>query len=375
VCTFPQSLRIIVPLVAVVLLSGCESNDRVASHNPGALPGRVRDVTPQLNASTYVAHGHLLERQGNFEHAAQQYRRAIELTPDLVTAHNRLGVTLNKLGEHREASSAFRQAILLQPDAVHLFNNLGFSLYLESRYEEAEATLKRALELDPNFTRARMNHGVVLAKLGRFDEALEDFLLSGPEADAYYNVAVLYTDDGQYVAAAAALERALQVDPQFAAARQQLRHISRMAAAEEEQNLALAAAEESVAMPLEADAPAADDAKDVEAQDAAAMEPDPSETAQDVTMAAAIEASVESPPTGAAEFTPALHRVLTDRGNWRAIADHLGALMTLGADAPLGGPLRITGTLGALIDGVLSDGPWYNPAIHRLAAWTHATTD
>ena len=186
-------------------------------------------VIPKLNASTYVAHGHLLERQGNFERAERQYREALKLTPNLTSARNRLGITLNKLGRHPEATAEFRTAAAQAPGSAHLLNNLGFSLHLEGKYDEAEEALSQALGLRPTFRRARMNRALVLAKLGRYDDAFADFCLTGTEADAHYNLAVMQAESREYAEAAHSLERALTLNPEFADARQQLRQIARLA--------------------------------------------------------------------------------------------------------------------------------------------------
>ncbi len=221
-------------LVAGVAAGGlfaCQANKPPT--NPGALPAAKTEAAPRLNASTYVAHGHLLEQQGDWAQAADRYRQALQLAPDLLVARNRLGITLNRLGRHREASTEFRAALERNPTAAFLHNNLGFSLYLEGNYAEAERALARAVELQPAFRRAQMNHGLALAKLGRDDEALAAFCVAGPRADAYYNLAVLQTEAGRYVDAVRALQEALQLNPEFDDARQQLREVARLAAAAE----------------------------------------------------------------------------------------------------------------------------------------------
>jgi tetratricopeptide (TPR) repeat protein len=191
-------------------------------------------VAPRLHASTFVAHGHLLEQQGDLEQAVEQYRRALEITPRLSAARNRLGITLHKLGRYCQAAAEFQAALAQQPTAAHLYNNLGFSLYLDGQYAEAEAAFSRAVELQPTFRRAHMNHGLVLARLGLDAEALAAFSLAGPRSDAYYNLAVVQADTQRYAAAARSLERALELNADFAAARSQLREIARLAAEEEE---------------------------------------------------------------------------------------------------------------------------------------------
>lgn len=228
------SVRRACAVVAGVVLCGlaaCEATKPQAA--PGALPARQMDAKPRLNASTYVAHGQLLERQGELERAADQYRQALVLTPDLVTAHNRLGITLNKLGQHAVATTEYRQALARHPKLAYLHNNVGFSLYLEQKYDEAERALATALELQPTFRRARMNHALVLARLERYADALQEFGRAGPETDAHYNLAVLQAVAGHYVDAVRSLDQALRLDPNFAEARDQLHQLVALAAAEE----------------------------------------------------------------------------------------------------------------------------------------------
>jgi Flp pilus assembly protein TadD len=264
---FVSRTGLLTAVVALSVLLACEGSQQ--ARNPGALPTGVKDIAPRLNASTYVAHGDLLERQGNFEQAILQYRQALELTPDLSAARTRLGITLNKLGRNTEASAEFREAVARTPNAAYLHNNLGFSLYLEGKYAEAETALAQAVKLQPTFRRAHLNRGVVLAKLGRYDDALAAFCLGGAEADAHYNLAVMQADAGRFAAAARSLEQALKLNPELAAARQELKDIARLAAAQEETERA-AVAQAAAAEQEMAAAPTASATEDV--QMAAAVE-------------------------------------------------------------------------------------------------------
>lgn len=207
---------------------GCQSPQQTVRTKPGELPESLGadGAQPRLSATTYFAHGHLLERQGQYDRAAAQYAAALKLRPEFVTARNRLGITLNKLGKHAEATQAFEAAIARNPGSAYLYNNLGFSLYLENRLTESERALQRALELRPTFSRARMNRGVVLAKLGRFDEAFGEFTLVGSEADAYYNLAMIQADAGHYPQAQRSLEAALARNPAFEPARIKLAEVA-----------------------------------------------------------------------------------------------------------------------------------------------------
>lgn len=226
-------------------LTGCQQE--LARNAPGALPTpKAEDLTPKnVNATTLFAHGHLLERQGEFDRAMMQYQRALELKPDFVTARNRLGITLNKVGKHDEATAQFRQAIEAQPNSAYLLNNLGFSLYLQGQHAESLGILKRAVEISPDFSRARMNYAVALAKTGQYDLAFQELTKVGSEADANYNVGMLLTEGGRYAEAAQRFEAALSFNPKLEAARTQLREVARLAAGlPARQTTALASASE-----------------------------------------------------------------------------------------------------------------------------------
>lgn len=223
------SLRVWMALGACLLTAaGCQTTTN--SNLPGELPARDTALQPKLGASTYFAHGHLLERQGELERALEQYSSALAIQPSFLTARNRLGITLNKLGRHHEASAQFRQAIADHPEQAYLYNNLGFSLYLEQEYAEAEQVLGRALALKPDFARARMNHALALARIDKLDEAFSELRKACSDADAYYNLALLQSEAGLFGEAAKSLETALQHNPELDAARVQLKEVARLAA-------------------------------------------------------------------------------------------------------------------------------------------------
>lgn len=272
------------PVVAAIIACGCESTQTV--QNPGALPrSSGTDYAPRLNASTYMAHGQLLERQGNFPQAAEQYRKALEQMPNSPAARNRLGVVLNKLGKHSDASAEFRTAMAHAPGAAFIQNNLGFSLYLERKFEESRAVLAACVETHPQFTRARMNFALALGQLHEYDKAFAEFAVAAGEADAHYNIAMLQAEFGELRDAATSLEAALRVNPEFEPAREQLRVIARLVAEQEAAEQAAATAQAAIA------AIAAEDAARAAAEAVARHEADVA-AQQEAETAAQLEAEI-----------------------------------------------------------------------------------
>ena len=52
-------------------------------------------------------------------------KKAIQINPNYVEAHNNLGTVFTQLGEHQKAISCYEKAIQIQPNHVNAHNNLG----------------------------------------------------------------------------------------------------------------------------------------------------------------------------------------------------------------------------------------------------------
>jgi tetratricopeptide (TPR) repeat protein len=87
--------------------------------------------------------------------------QGIEITLDQLIEHQecfRHGLNLAKQDKWEESEQVFRQLIEMGGGYVpQVWGNLGTILTMQHKYDEAEAALKRALEIDPEYTLARNN--------------------------------------------------------------------------------------------------------------------------------------------------------------------------------------------------------------------------
>ncbi len=67
------------------------------------------------------------------------------------------GLVLMEAGKREEAGQAFQASIAMGDCLPQPWGNLGICLMMQERYDEAEAALKRALEIDPKYTIAKNN--------------------------------------------------------------------------------------------------------------------------------------------------------------------------------------------------------------------------
>ena len=176
---------------------------------------------PWLNfqAKTNFHLATLYKAEGRLEKAVDHYRQASILQPDLIEAHNGLGITLADLGRLEEALDAYRKALEIDPDYVKGYNNLGNILADLGRPEQAVKAYEIAIKLKPNYAKAHSNLGVLLRNRGRIDEAIKEFQtaisLSPDDPNAHYNLGGIYDSLGKQEDAQDHYDMAFKIDPNF----------------------------------------------------------------------------------------------------------------------------------------------------------------
>ncbi len=104
--------------------------------------------------------------------AETEFRRAIELGPDVAEAYLGLGHLLSNLGRQDEAIVAICRARELDPLSL-IANTLEASfLSLAQRDDEALARLQKTFDIDPNFWVAHLHLGGIHFKNGRTGDAI-----------------------------------------------------------------------------------------------------------------------------------------------------------------------------------------------------------
>ena len=165
--------------------------------------------------------GDLRASVGRREEAIADYRRALELKPDLPEALLGMARATADSGDFHEAEGAARKFITRRHRDWRGYSMLGFVYYQEGSYARALEPWRRAVRLAPDNARALRNLGTAYYQLDRLEEAVTAFRRSlevEPSGAGYTNLGTAFFAIGRYEEAAEAFLKATELAPSDAVA-------------------------------------------------------------------------------------------------------------------------------------------------------------
>jgi tetratricopeptide (TPR) repeat protein len=178
----------------------------------------------RANADVWFNLGIFAFHRGDHEAAFRCMEEADRLRPDDPETLNNLGVVHCYRGNYRRAEQALRQALDKRQNWAKAWDNLGLTLYRMERYKDAREAFQREAAIDPKLSSAHYNMGCAFAAEGDSESAQKAFekaIETSPvNVEAMHNLALLISDrkDRNPARELELFERAVSVDPKFAAA-------------------------------------------------------------------------------------------------------------------------------------------------------------
>ncbi len=112
--------------------------------------------------------------------ADREFRRAVELNPQEVTAHQWYSYYYLAMGQGEQALRQYRKALELDPLSLPVTTFYGQMLIFNRQYDQATEHLRKALEMDPGFGPAHYVLGLAQVHQGRYPGAIAEFEKASP---------------------------------------------------------------------------------------------------------------------------------------------------------------------------------------------------
>ncbi|HNS21422.1 MAG TPA: tetratricopeptide repeat protein [Sedimentisphaerales bacterium] len=211
-----------------VLLAHLTSSDRAANipEFVNAPPDAIVKIQEQfLNDYSFVRAGNEFYRHGDADNAIAEYNNALQLNPDNVEAHQKLGFLLyNVKNAPQEGMAHLLKTLELDPRNPRAHYDLGMALLYQQKIEEATRHFAEALRqmpngLDEQYTPARVHFhlGEALLLTGKARDAQPHLArvieLEPRNAQAHYTLAQALAESGQREQAQLRYSQAMQLNP------------------------------------------------------------------------------------------------------------------------------------------------------------------
>jgi tetratricopeptide (TPR) repeat protein len=190
-------------------------------------------LEPQLftTSAAYTLIGSALDRRGRSTEAIDAYRHALAgPTPDL-QAHGFLADLLLDAQKYDEAIVEYRAYLQTFPNRTAAIMNMGIALSSVHKPVEALAAFRRAADQAPSNRLARVNLTQMLLETGQFDAAAKEasqVISLAPRSPIGYDLlGQALASQKDMAGARRAFDQALQIDPKYAPARENLKRVIR----------------------------------------------------------------------------------------------------------------------------------------------------
>jgi tetratricopeptide (TPR) repeat protein len=178
---------------------------------------RLRPEYPEANTNL----AGLLLGLNKAEEALPFAETAVRLRPEHAGMRVNLGGVLRGLRRHREAADQYLEALRRNPASFEALHGLGSCQLELNEADQALVSFERALEKNPGHADSLIGRAGALRALGRLDEAVainRRAVELRPDATAWNALGTCLLDLGRWNDAEAALDAALQCEPNNATA-------------------------------------------------------------------------------------------------------------------------------------------------------------
>ncbi len=207
---FRMRCRIAIAGLCLATVSQAGLSASLACNGPQQLSLQVR---AHPSARAWGALGGWFGEQHNFPCALSAFQAAVRLDPASSRMHYFLGLTLYSSGKASASVGEFRRSIELDKNDIEPRLALGVALHQLNQNADAENAWETALSIDPDSVTALDWLAKARISDGQFGAAIELLSTAPHDVDLILDLALAYSQAGQFDKAAATLNAALSKSP------------------------------------------------------------------------------------------------------------------------------------------------------------------
>ncbi len=177
----------------------------------------------------YFIKGMIYSYLGNLDLAISSYQTAIEMDPNYYDAYINLGLLSEQKSDHN-ALNYYNMALEIYPNSVEAIRNKGLYYHFTGNYRDARVCFYKIIELDSTFEEAYFNVGnsylyaftkdmnsytrdtTLTNAFNYYQKAIE---LNPFYVQAYYNLGILYEENGDKILAKEYYLKAIDLDNNY----------------------------------------------------------------------------------------------------------------------------------------------------------------
>ena len=110
-----------------------------------------------------------------FDEAAAEFQKCLQIKPDTPLALNGLGIIFGRQGKFAQAGEYFIKALNIDPNLEEARINLGYALTNQGKLDGAVANFDESLRINPDSALTHYHLGQVLVQVGKINEAVAHF--------------------------------------------------------------------------------------------------------------------------------------------------------------------------------------------------------
>lgn len=119
--------------------------------------------------------GDLYTRQGNYEKAVEQFKKAIALKPNYGDAYHNMANAYHQMNQDDLALEGYLKAISFNPNLWQSYQNIAATYFVQKKYDLARDNLEKAISINPKNPDLYAVAGIVYLQLGNKTKAKDEF--------------------------------------------------------------------------------------------------------------------------------------------------------------------------------------------------------